>query len=522
MDNRVRASGQSAYWRPTLAVECSGRSPGEQWCVARAQDATVARVKAGDVLGGRYRLLSPIGEGGMGAVWRARQIELDADVAIKVLHAKTAQHPGAISRFKREAKASATLRSPHVVQVVDYGVDETTGTAFIAMELLEGESLAARLARQRTLGPDETARWITHAARALTRAHAAGVVHRDLKPANIFIVRNEDEELAKVVDFGIAKLVGQEHGETATVTGALLGTPHYMSPEQIDSSRVVDFRADLWSLSVIACECLTGRRPFEGDTLASLAMKISLGRSTLPSSLGPVPRGFDAWFTRGTEVAPERRFGSALELASALREVVESGDIVSTPPSKWAPPATTRQELTPSISGLAARATRSVETVRRRSGGKPAALAAGALLLGGAGLWWGISRLSSGETGVFSQAGGGAPSVLAAPLLPTGSATSAADAGAPRGAGTRAAPPVTRGEPKRPAAAPVAPRVGVVGRETRSDTTPSSAPHETHEPSAPSRERARTRARSGTARPSKSSPPATPVPDKPVDPYDLL
>jgi serine/threonine-protein kinase len=455
----------------------------------------------------------------MGAVWRARQIELDADVAIKVLHAKTAQHAGAVSRFKREAKASASLRSPHVVQVVDYGVDEASGTAFIAMELLEGESLAARLVRERKLGPDETARWITHAARALTRAHAAGIVHRDLKPANIFIVRNEDEELAKVVDFGIAKLVGPGHGETATATGALLGTPLYMSPEQIDPSRGVDFRADLWSLAVIACECLTGRRPFEGDTLASLAMKISLGRAELPSSLGPVPRGFDAWFARGTEVAPERRFGSALELAVALREVVESGDLVVSAPTKAAQPATTRQELTPSILGFAARAPRSGETAGSRSAGRrTAALAAGALLIGGAGLWWGVSRAPAPQTAGPSETSAGAPSVVAAPLS-TPPAASAADTPAPTlaGGGTSAG---VRSAPAGPAVAAAAPRVGVVEPETRPSAASSAKRRETTSRPAPSRER-RTRPRTGAARPSQSATPA-PAPDKPVDPYDLL
>lgn len=505
-----------------MAPKTLGARPASEACLARAEDATVALVKAGDVLGGRYRLLSPIGEGGMGAVWRARQLELDADVAIKVLHARTAQHPGAISRFKREAKASAALRSPHVVQVVDYGVDEATGTAFIAMELLEGESLAARLLRERQLSPDETARWITHAARALTRAHAAGVVHRDLKPANIFIVRNEDEELAKVVDFGIAKLVGQEHAETATATGALLGTPHYMSPEQIDATRGVDFRADLWSLAVIACECLTGRRPFDGDTLASLAMKISLGRSELPSSLAPVPRGFDAWFAKGTEVAPERRFRSALELAVALREVVESGDSMSSPPSKITRPATTRQELTPSILGLSARASRTRDSVNAGgvAGKRGAALVAGALLIGGAGVWWGVARMPARDTGTFVQASAGSPSVVAAPLS-TSPAAVAVDAGASRGVGSGAAPPGARQEPQRPAAARPAPRVGIVGRETRSNTPPSASARDATEPSSPARGRARTR-RAGAPRPSTSAEPAPPKTEKPVDPYDLL
>ena len=508
-----RPIAHRAWDRQDLGRRVVQRSP-----PARRDSGTVAVVKAGDVLGSRYRLLSPIGEGGMGAVWRARQIELDADVAIKVLHAKTAEHPGAIARFKREAKASAALRSPHVVQIVDYGVDEVTGTAFIAMELLEGESLAARLSRTQKLGPEETARWITHVARALSRAHASGVVHRDLKPANIFIVHNEDEELAKVVDFGIAKLVGREHVETATVTttGALLGTPHYMSPEQIDPSREVDFRVDLWSLAVIACECLTGRRPFEGDTLASLAMKISLGRAEQPSSLGPVPRGFDAWFARGTALDPQQRFGSALELASTLREVVESGGVMLSEPSK-VPPVTTRQELTPSVLGITTRSSASAAAKGsgRRGAVRDVVLAAGVVMIGGAGVLWAISRASAPPAGVSASPGG--PSVVTSALSLGSAAPSAsgADAGAPL-TGTPA------GSVKHAESAPVAgSRVRVLTAEPDTRAAPPEKP-------ADAKRRASTRGRTGTRHPAGAARPAspkaetTPAPKKPVDPYDLL
>jgi hypothetical protein len=295
-----------------------------------------------------------------------------------------------------------------------------------------------------------------------------------------------------------------------------------MSPEQIDPSRVVDFRADLWSLSVIACECLTGRRPFEGDTLASLAMKISLGRSELPSSLAPVPRGFDAWFARGTEVDPKRRFGSALELATALRELVESGDMVASPASKAPRPATTRHELTPSVLGLSARAAGPGETAGgRRSGGRGAAFAAGAVLLGGAGVWWGITRVPARDAGALSEANAGAPSVIAAPL--SASPAAGADAGAPQGAHGDGTARNARREPERPPT----PRVGVVGRDTRPETTrpdgvPGAAPRATSSPSAPPRERGRGRHRTGAQRPNKSAAPATPTPPQPVDPYDLL
>jgi serine/threonine protein kinase len=482
-------------------------------------------VKAGDVLDGRYRLISPIGQGGMGVVWRARQIPLDADVAIKLLHAQTAQQPGAIGRFKREAKAAAALRSPHVVQVVDCGMDAPTDTAFIAMELLEGESLSARLARKTRLSAEETSRWITHAARALTCAHAAGIIHRDLKPANIFIVHNADDELAKVLDFGIAKLAGQQGTVTATASGAILGTPHYMSPEQIDPMRTIDFRADLWSLAVIACECLTGRRPFEGDTLASLAMKIALSRSELPSSLGPVPTGFDAWFAKGTDVNPERRFRSAMELATTLRQVVESGGVMRSEPAQAPEQPTTRQDLTPSIlsilSGGAAGPERSSERLPWLRG---AAIAAGALLLAGTGVLWGSSRNAFHSGGALDPTNGERTTSVAPLLAPKSARRSLeVDAGvrpAPgRGHadGSRSNPEHER-SPKITAVPSPAPSSGLSPDTAQAVTVTRDAPQRLH---------AAARRRKSASQSTKlggipaSSPKAAPPLPKSVDPYDL-
>src|SRR6185503_10771840 len=154
----------------------------------------------------------------------------------------------------REAQSAAALRSPHVVQILDFGADN--GVPYIAMELLDGESLAARIERTRGLSPGETANIIAQVSRAVVKAHEAGIVHRDLKPDNIFVVRNDEEEVAKVLDFGIAKasnVFGVTTG-SATRTGAILGTPYYMSPEQAEGNRQVDHRTDLWALGVIAFE----------------------------------------------------------------------------------------------------------------------------------------------------------------------------------------------------------------------------------------------------------------------------
>ena len=274
------------------------------------------------ILAGKYRLLSQIGRGGMGSVWKAEHLELRAPVAIKLMDPTLASGLEAAGRFLREARSAAALRSPHVVQILDYGVDHATQIPFIAMELMEGESLAARLDKVQRLAPAEAARIVTHVTRALSRAHEAGIVHRDLKPDNIFLVRNEDEEIAKVLDFGIAKSTAHTlTGHPATQSGSVLGTPYYMSPEQITGSREVDYRTDLWAVAVIAYECLTGRRPFVASTAGGLAIQICTRRPPLASSFAAVPSDFDTWFDRATDREPTRRFGSARELADDFRRV---------------------------------------------------------------------------------------------------------------------------------------------------------------------------------------------------------
>src|SRR6185295_3733444 len=155
------------------------------------------------ILAGKYRLIRQLGKGGMGSVWYTEHLTLRSPVAIKLMDPKIAESPEALTRFLREARAAEPLRSPHVVQILDQGVDG--GMPYIAMEVLEGETLADRLEMAGGLSPADTSRIITHVARALTKAHEVGIIHRDLKPDNIFLVRNDEEELAKVLDFGIAK-----------------------------------------------------------------------------------------------------------------------------------------------------------------------------------------------------------------------------------------------------------------------------------------------------------------------------
>lgn len=275
----------------------------------------------GLVIAGRYRLLTKLGEGGMGAVWRAEHLTLGTQVAVKLIDASIAKSEEALARFRREAQAAAELRSAHVVHILDYGVED--GTPYIAMELLDGESLAQRLDRVKKLTPLELANLFTQVGRALTRAHQQNIIHRDLKPDNIYLVQDGEDEIAKVLDFGIAKKLGLKSTSSGvkTQTGAMLGTPYYMSPEQARAQGSIDHRTDIWSLGIIAYECLTGIKPFDGDTLASLLISICTDQLPAPSSVAEVPPGFDAWFAKAASRDLAERFQTVSEAVSQLRQV---------------------------------------------------------------------------------------------------------------------------------------------------------------------------------------------------------
>ncbi len=275
-----------------------------------------------DVLvAGRFRLERPLGQGGMGAVWRAHHETLHVPCALKFIHPHAASEE-ARERFEREARAAARLRSPNVVQVLDHG--EWEGGPYIAMELLEGEDLRARLERQGMLDLPEVVSLAAQVGRALTKASALGLVHRDLKPANIFLVPDDDGDIAKVLDFGLAKAVGPlSSGDPRTETGVLLGTPFYMSPEQAQGVRELDGRSDLWSLAVIVFQCLTGQLPFEGPGLTDLLVSITHAPLPVPSEVAPVPPAFDAWWKKAAARDPAERFQTARELVEALAAALD-------------------------------------------------------------------------------------------------------------------------------------------------------------------------------------------------------
>ena len=275
------------------------------------------------IVAGKYRLTRMLGRGGMGSVWEGIHATLGTRVAVKFIDAEHAESPEARRRFENEARAAATLRSKHVVEVYDHGLMED-GRPFIVMEFLEGEPLDKRLDRVERLPARDTARIISQICRALSKAHAAGIVHRDLKPDNVFLVWDDEDgsDVAKVVDFGIAKFTDSKGPTSATRTGSVLGTPYYMSPEQARGLRTVDFRSDLWSVGVIAFRCMTGHLPFEGEAVGDVLVKLCTAPMPVPSELvNDLPPGFDAWFARALNREPGGRFQSASELGTSLAAV---------------------------------------------------------------------------------------------------------------------------------------------------------------------------------------------------------
>jgi serine/threonine protein kinase len=291
------------------------------------------------VVAERFRLIRELGRGAMGTVWLAHHVALQVPCAVKFMHGKALDRPMARERFEREAKAAATLRGANVVQILDYGVWESV--PYLAMEYLEGETLSARLERRGRLGPEETVRLATQLGRALAKAHKLGIVHRDLKPENIFLVRDDDQEVAKVLDFGVAKDTGGlGPAAGSTRTGVLLGTPVYMSPEQARGAKEVDWRTDLWALGVILYRCVVGELPFYDEQLVDLLLMICTGPLPVPSQhAAEVPAAFDRWWEQAAQREPDRRFQSAKALVEALAAALGVTGVIgqSAPDDELAP-----------------------------------------------------------------------------------------------------------------------------------------------------------------------------------------
>ena len=289
-------------------------------------------LSSGIVVADRYRLERKLGAGGMGSVWLATDLSLDSTCAIKLVDPDKVGNAEVRVRFQREARAAAQIRSANVVDVFDHGLWQNV--PFIVMEYLEGEDLGARLDRQGRLDLRETYDIVSQVARALVRAHAMGIVHRDLKPENIFLVPGDDHEVAKVLDFGIAKLDQYSLRDKTTKTGSFMGTPYYMSPEQARGKNI-DWRSDLWALGVIVFQCLTGKPPFESEALGDLMGMIlydPIPRITDRDS--SLPPEIETFWERAINRDRELRFQSAKELSDALAEtsMLERREVPTLPP----------------------------------------------------------------------------------------------------------------------------------------------------------------------------------------------
>lgn len=281
------------------------------------RDPSIA-VSPGQVLGGKFRVERVLGEGGMGVVVAATHLTLGQVVALKFMLTKALDHPEAVARFEREARASVRLKSEHVARVSDVGRLES-GAPYIVMEYLEGDDLDHLIARDGPLRIETAVDYLLQACEAVAEAHALGIVHRDLKPKNLFLTRRASgKPLVKVLDFGISKSTSGDD-MSLTTTSQIMGSPNYMSPEQLRSARDVDLRTDIWALGAILFELVTGNVPFVAENVTQLtSMVIQDAPAPMSQLRVGVPAGLEAVVLKCLSKRPEDRYQSVTELATAL------------------------------------------------------------------------------------------------------------------------------------------------------------------------------------------------------------
>jgi serine/threonine-protein kinase len=316
------------------------------------------RFAPGNVLAGKLRIVRQLGVGGMGAVYEVEHELTRHRRALKLLHPQMAGIPSVVERFLREASAAGRIGNPHIVETFDAGRLDT-GEPYIVMELLKGRTLAEVLEQRGPLSIDVACDVVTQACDAVSAAHAAGIVHRDLKPENLFLC-GPDQSFVKILDFGVSKFDSATTGvDGLTLEGSPIGTPYYMSPEQVRGEKSIDARADVYALGVLFYECLTGRKPFVAETLPHLAVLIYQGKYATPSQVrSGLPPAADVVVSRAMASDRTERYASAAEFAAAvarLRASIAPGAMSQTQPltpsdvSALAPAPRPIPALTPAV-----------------------------------------------------------------------------------------------------------------------------------------------------------------------------
>jgi serine/threonine protein kinase len=280
---------------------------------------TESPVREGEIIAGKYRVERVLGVGGMGVVVAAMHLELEQRVALKFLLKEAASHADVSARFAREARSAAKIRSQHVARVIDVGTLDT-GAPYMVMEYMDGEDLEQVLARTGPLPVDLATGYVLQATEAIAEAHALGIVHRDLKPANLFLAKQPNgDPVVKVLDFGISKSTQSAGQANLTKTSAIMGSPLYMSPEQMTASKTVDMRSDVWALGAVLYELLAQRTPFMAETMPELVGAILQNPHDPIRQLRPdVPEGLEVAIHRCLEKSAANRFANVAEFAAAI------------------------------------------------------------------------------------------------------------------------------------------------------------------------------------------------------------